>query len=77
MSLARVIAAVTEGAGLSEYYLSYIYLCFRKHLNMIQYVVCLCSSCGLAEELEQESKGKQKPDLPKSACGSVSIFRIL
>lgn len=35
--------------------------------------VCLCSTCGLAEELEQESKGKQKTDLPKSACGSVSV----
>lgn len=36
--------------------------------------VSLCSTCGLAEELEQESKGKQKTDLPKSACGSVSVY---
>lgn len=34
--------------------------------------VCVFSSCGLAEELEQESKGQQKTNLPKSACGSVS-----
>lgn len=34
----------------------------------------LCSTCGLAEELEQESKEKQKTNLPKSACGSVSII---
>lgn len=40
---------------------------------MMQHVVCLCSTCGLAEELEQESREKQKADLPKSACGSVSI----
>lgn len=41
---------------------------------MIQSVACLCSTCGLAEELEQESKDTKKTDLPKSACGSVSIF---
>lgn len=41
--------------------------------NVMQCVVCLCSTCGLAEELEQESKEKQKANLPKSACGSVSI----
>lgn len=34
---------------------------------------CKNCSCGLAEELEQESKGKQKPDLPKSACGSCYL----
>lgn len=36
--------------------------------------ICLCSTCGLAEELEQDSKGKEKTNLPKSACGSVSII---
>uniref|UniRef100_UPI0037E7FAD1 anamorsin n=1 Tax=Semicossyphus pulcher TaxID=241346 RepID=UPI0037E7FAD1 len=34
---------------------------------------CKNCSCGLAEELEQESEGKQKPDLPKSACGSCYL----
>lgn len=38
-------------------------------------MICLCSTCGLAEELEQESKGKQN-NLPKSACGSVSTFSL-
>lgn len=33
----------------------------------------LCSSCGLAEELEQESKGAKTISKPKSACGSVSV----
>lgn len=41
---------------------------------MIQYIVCLCSSCGLAEELAQGTEGQQKANLPKSSCGSVSIF---
>lgn len=40
-------------------------------------MLCLCSSCGLAEELEQESTGKQKTNLPKSACGSVSILLFI
>lgn len=40
-------------------------------------VICLRSSCGLAEELEDESKGKEKANLPKSACGSVSIITRL
>ncbi|XP_035521554.1 anamorsin [Morone saxatilis] len=34
---------------------------------------CKNCSCGLAEELEQESKGKQKTNLPKSACGSCYL----
>ncbi|KAM9375933.1 anamorsin isoform 2-T2 [Pholidichthys leucotaenia] len=34
---------------------------------------CKNCSCGLAEELEQESKGKQKSNLPKSACGSCYL----
>jgi len=34
---------------------------------------CKNCSCGLAEELEVESKGKQKPSLPKSACGSCYL----
>lgn len=42
---------------------------------MRQYVVCLCSSCGLAEELEGTA-GKQKSNTAKSACGSVSIFPL-
>lgn len=39
--------------------------------------LCVCSTCGLAEELQQESKGQPKPDLPKSACGSVSALKPL
>lgn len=35
----------------------------------------VCSTCGLAEELEQETKEKQKSNQPKSACGSVSITK--
>lgn len=35
-------------------------------------VLFVCSTCGLAEELEQESKAAQKASVPKSACGSVS-----
>ncbi|KAM9352634.1 anamorsin isoform 1-T2 [Symphorus nematophorus] len=34
---------------------------------------CKNCSCGLAEELEQESSGKQKANLPKSACGSCYL----
>ena len=30
------------------------------------------STCGLAEELDQENKGAQEVSQPKSACGSVS-----
>lgn len=42
-----------------------------QDLNL-EWSVCLRSTCGLAEELDQESKGKNSK-LPKSACGSVSI----
>ncbi|XP_070763325.1 anamorsin [Enoplosus armatus] len=34
---------------------------------------CKNCSCGLAEELEEESTGKQKTNLPKSACGSCYL----
>ncbi|CAL8357587.1 unnamed protein product [Lota lota] len=34
---------------------------------------CKNCSCGLAEELEQETKGVQKTNLPKSACGSCYL----
>ncbi|XP_034541419.1 anamorsin isoform X2 [Notolabrus celidotus] len=34
---------------------------------------CKNCSCGLAEELEQESTGKQTPNMPKSACGSCYL----
>ncbi|XP_017289730.1 anamorsin isoform X2 [Kryptolebias marmoratus] len=34
---------------------------------------CKNCTCGLAEELEQESQEKQKANLPKSACGSCYL----
>ncbi|CAL8324406.1 unnamed protein product [Gadus morhua 'NCC'] len=34
---------------------------------------CKDCSCGLAEELEQDTKGVQKASLPKSACGSCYL----
>uniref|UniRef100_A0A4W6CZP3 Anamorsin n=2 Tax=Lates calcarifer TaxID=8187 RepID=A0A4W6CZP3_LATCA len=34
---------------------------------------CKNCTCGLAEELEADSKGKQKTNLPKSACGSCYL----
>ncbi|XP_020508423.2 anamorsin isoform X1 [Labrus bergylta] len=34
---------------------------------------CKNCSCGLAEELEQESEGKQTSNMPKSACGSCYL----
>lgn len=34
---------------------------------------CKNCTCGLAEELDQESKAKQKTNLPKSACGSCYL----
>uniref|UniRef100_A0A3Q4GF32 Anamorsin n=1 Tax=Neolamprologus brichardi TaxID=32507 RepID=A0A3Q4GF32_NEOBR len=34
---------------------------------------CKNCTCGLAEDLEQESKGKQKTEQPKSACGSCYL----
>ncbi|XP_029009604.1 anamorsin [Betta splendens] len=34
---------------------------------------CKNCTCGLAEELEQESREKQKTNLPKSACGSCYL----
>ncbi|XP_029378436.1 anamorsin [Echeneis naucrates] len=34
---------------------------------------CKNCTCGLAEELAEESKGKQKTNLPKSACGSCYL----
>lgn len=51
--------------------------CERPKKLETRAVICLRSTCGLAEELEQESKGKEKTNLPKSACGSVSIISRL
>ncbi|XP_053175312.1 anamorsin isoform X1 [Scomber japonicus] len=34
---------------------------------------CKNCSCGLAEELEEESKGKKTTNMPKSACGSCYL----
>ncbi|XP_069570449.1 anamorsin [Brachyistius frenatus] len=34
---------------------------------------CKNCTCGLAEELDQEAKGKPTADLPKSACGSCYL----
>ncbi|XP_069017984.1 anamorsin [Embiotoca jacksoni] len=34
---------------------------------------CKNCTCGLAEELDQEAKGKPTTDLPKSACGSCYL----
>ncbi|XP_073328007.1 anamorsin isoform X2 [Pagrus major] len=34
---------------------------------------CKNCSCGLAEELEQDTKGKQTKSTPKSACGSCYL----
>lgn len=34
---------------------------------------CKNCTCGLADELEAESAGKQKTNLPKSACGSCYL----
>ncbi|XP_068595162.1 anamorsin isoform X2 [Brachionichthys hirsutus] len=34
---------------------------------------CKNCSCGLAEELEERGSGKQKSNLPKSACGSCYL----
>ncbi|XP_034734515.1 anamorsin isoform X2 [Etheostoma cragini] len=34
---------------------------------------CKNCTCGLAEELEQDTKAKQKTNLPKSSCGSCYL----
>uniref|UniRef100_A0A674NHP7 Anamorsin n=1 Tax=Takifugu rubripes TaxID=31033 RepID=A0A674NHP7_TAKRU len=41
--------------------------------NWCQLLNGILFTCGLADELEEESKGKEKTNLPKSACGSCYL----
>lgn len=52
-----------------------LYMLFnlRSCIHVLTGPFLVCSTCGLAEELEQESKSVQKASQPKSACGSVRI----